>query len=244
MIQEPSNLDELMEDDDDVIIRDAEEGQALEPLVTIDLDAVNVDAEHRSELITDSLSNYYFDEKYIKDHPYIPTKIMQEMDNVRRLYKMLMVNEKAQDALIKAISLNAGKGTLYLSLTSMQKSTLLIQKQLNDMVAGLETIFQRMQDEADKLYSEKEKEEAEDGSLTIRGAREFIKTIQAQMDRRKMKDGSIVDVKTGEIIQNPKVTEKTEEAAKILNDIKSEAKTTDAEPTVPEGATPISDILG
>ena len=141
---------------------------------------------------------------------------MQEMDNVRRLYKMLMVNEKAQDALIKAVSLNAGKASLYLSLTSMQKSTLLIQKQLNDMVSGLETIFQRMQDEADKLYSEKEKEEAEDGSLTIRGAREFIKTIQAQMDRRKMKDGSIVDVKTGEIIHNPKVTEKTEEAAKIL----------------------------
>lgn len=242
MIQEPQNLDELMDEEDDVIIRDGEEGAALEQLITIDLDAVNGEAEHRSEIITDSLSNYYFDEKYIKDHPYIPTKIMQEMDNVRRLYKMLMVNEKAQDALIKAVSLNASKASLYLSLTSMQKSTLLIQKQLNDMVAGLETIFQRMQDEADKMYSEKDKEEGDDGSLTIRGAREFIKTIQDQMNRRKMKDGTLVDVKTGEVI--PAKAEKAiEDSAKILNDIK-EVKTTEPETKVPEGATPISDILG
>ena len=126
MIQKTDNIDDLMNEDDDLdIIRDGEDIEALEQLITIDLDAVDADASHRSEIITDSLSNYYFDEKYIKDHPYIPTKIMQEMDNVRRLYKMLLVNEKAQDALIKAISLNASKGTLYLSLTSMQKSILL-----------------------------------------------------------------------------------------------------------------------
>lgn len=241
MIQEPETLEDLMNEDDDLnITQDNEGGEVLENIITIDIDEVNLDAEHRSEVITDSLSNYYFDEKYIKDHPYIPTKIMQEMDNVRRLYKMLMVNEKAQDALIKAISINAGKGTLYLSLTSMQKSILLIQKQLNDMVANLETIFQKMQDEADKMYSEKEKEELEDGSLTIRGAREFIKKMQDQMNRRKMKDGTIVDTKTGEVIQPERVEKAVDESAKILNDI--QAKKT--EPEVPEGATPLSDIIG
>ena len=241
MIQEPDTLEDLMNEDDDLnITRDNEGGEVLENIITIDIDEVNLDAEHRSEVITDSLSNYYFDEKYIKDHPYIPTKIMQEMDNIRRLYKMLMVNEKAQDALIKAISLNAGKGTLYLSLTSMQKSILLIQKQLNDMVANLETIFQKMQDEADKMYSEKEKEELEDGSLTIRGAREFIKKMQDQMNRRKMKDGTIVDTKTGEVIPPERVEKAVDESAKILNDI--QAKKT--EPEVPEGATKIEDIIG
>ena len=226
MIQKTDNIDDLMNDDDDLdIIRDGEDVEALEQLITIDLDAVDADASHRSEIITDSLSNYYFDEKYIKDHPYIPTKIMQEMDNVRRLYKMLLVNEKAQDALIKAISLNASKGTLYLSLTSMQKSILLIQKQLNDMVANLETIFQRMQDEADKMYSEKDKEEQEDGSLTIRGAREFIKMMQDKMHQRKQKDGSIIDTRTG----------------KTLTDSKKESDNTDI---VPEGATSIDEIVG
>lgn len=222
MIQKTDNIDDLMNDDDDLdIIRDGEDVEALEQLITIDLDAVDADASHRSEIITDSLSNYYFDEKYIKDHPYIPTKIMQEMDNVRRLYKMLLVNEKAQDALIKAISLNASKGTLYLSLTSMQKSILLIQKQLNDMVANLETIFQRMQDEADKMYSEKDKEEQEDGSLTIRGAREFIKMMQDKMHQRKQKDGSIIDTRTGKTLTNGDNTD-----------------------VVPEGATSIDEIVG
>lgn len=242
MIQEVENIDDLMNEDDDLnITRDAEEGGgALEGLITIDLDAVDADASHRSEIITDSLSNYYFDEKYIKDHPYIPTKIMQEMDNVRRLYKMLMVNEKAQDALIKAISINASKGTLYLSLTSMQKSTLLIQKQLNDMVTNLETIFQRMQDEADKMYSEKEKEELEDGSLTIRGARDFIKMMQDKMNQRRQKDGTIVDMRTGEVIPPERVEKAVDESAKILNEIN--AKKTEQE--VPEGATKIEDIIG
>lgn len=222
MIQKTDNIDDLMNDDDELdIIRDGEDVEALEQLITIDLDAVDADASHRSEIITDSLSNYYFDEKYIKDHPYIPTKIMQEMDNVRRLYKMLLVNEKAQDALIKAISLNASKGTLYLSLTSMQKSILLIQKQLNDMVANLETIFQRMQDEADKMYSEKEKEEQEDGSLTIRGAREFIKMMQDKMHQRKQKDGSIIDTRTGKTLTDGDNTD-----------------------IVPEGATSIDEIVG
>ena len=222
MIQKTDNIDDLMNDDDELdIIRDGEDVEALEQLITIDLDAVDADASHRSEIITDSLSNYYFDEKYIKDHPYIPTKIMQEMDNVRRLYKMLLVNEKAQDALIKAISLNASKGTLYLSLTSMQKSILLIQKQLNDMVANLETIFQRMQDEADKMYSEKDKEEQEDGSLTIRGAREFIKMMQDKMHQRKQKDGSIIDTRTGKTLTDGDNTD-----------------------VVPEGATNIDEIVG
>lgn len=226
MIQGTDNIDDLMNDDDDLgLIRDGEDEGALEQLITIDLDAVDADASHRSEIITDSLSNYYFDEKYIKDHPYIPTKIMQEMDNVRRLYKMLLVNEKAQDALIKAISMNAAKGTLYLSLTSMQKSILLIQKQLNDMVTNLETIFQRMQDEADKMYSEKDKEENDDGSLTIRGARDFIKMMQDKMHQRKQKDGSIIDTRTG----------------KTLLEDNKESNNADV---VPEGATSIDEIVG
>ena len=230
MIQEPENIDDLMNEDDDLIVRD-DGSEVLEQLVSIDLDEADQDARDRSEAITDGLSNYYFDEKYIKEHPYIPTKIMMEMDNVRRLYKMLIVNEKAQDALIKAISISPSKGTLFISLTSMQKGTLLIQKQLNDLVTGLETIFQRMQDEADKQYSEKEKEEAEDGSLTLRGAKEFIKMMQARMNHKKMPDGTVVDRTTGEIISEPE--QNIPEGASKLRPM-----------DMPEGATPIEDIVG
>ena len=70
--------------------------EALEtPILVIDLDEVNSKAANQARIITERLSNYYFDQKYIDKHPYIPSKIAQEMDNIRRLIKMLAVNEKA-----------------------------------------------------------------------------------------------------------------------------------------------------
>ena len=87
------------------------------PVLVIDLDEVNGEAARQAQIITERLSNYYFDEKYLKEHPYIPSKIGQEMDNIRRLLKMLTINEKAQDALIANITSNSGKGSLYQSLT-------------------------------------------------------------------------------------------------------------------------------
>lgn len=212
----------LMDEDDESLIPvDSTENTGLEPLITIDLDEVDASAQDKANVITERLSNYYFDEKYIKEHPYIPTKIMMEMDNIRRLLKMLMVNEKAQDALIRAIALAPGKGTLFISLTAMQKGTLLIQKQLNDLVTEIEQIFQRMQDEAEKQWAEKEKDETDDGTITVRGSREFINQLQREFYGKKLKDGTKVDVRTGEIYEDGKNPDGT-----------------------PEGATPISEIIG
>lgn len=235
MIQEPNDINMLMDDDEfdsleNLVHRDSPDAAGLDALVTIDLDEVDDNASSRAEVITDRLSSYYFDEKYIKEHPYIPTKIMMEMDNIRRLLKMLIVNEKAQDALIKAISLSPGKGTLFISLTAMQKGTLLIQKQLNDLVADVEQIFQKMQDEADKQWSEKDKDTDEDGTMTVRGSREFIKQLQEKYKNRPPKKDSnvekvgdeLVDTETGEVLPSEK---------------------TNSDGT-PEGATPIADIIG
>lgn len=213
MLQNNDNIDLLMDEESIIPQIDNREEAELEPIVSIDLDAVDTSAQDRANVITERLSNYYFDEKYIKEHPYIPTKIMMEMDNIRRLLKMLMINEKAQDALIKAISLSPGKGTLFLSLTAMQRGILLIQKQLNDLVSSIEQIFQKMQDEADKQWSEKEKVEADDGTITVRGSREFIKQLQDGFYRDKHR-------------QDKETNEKTNDDG------------------TPEGATPISDIIG
>lgn len=154
----------------------------LEPILNIDLEEVNEEAQSMAHLITERLSNYYFDEEYIKKHPYVPTKIMTEMNNIRRLLKMLAVNEKAQDSLITSITINAGKGALYMSLTSLQNSMLNIQKQLNDLTASLEEIFRQMQEECDKSFADKNKDpENADGTLTVRGSREFIKELNARL---------------------------------------------------------------
>lgn len=163
------------------------------PKLAIDLDDVDKRTKERANIIVERLSAYYFDEKYIREHPYIPNKIAQEVDNIRRLLKMLAVNEKAQDTLIMSIVLNAGKGTLYGSLTSLQNSMLSMQTQLNQLTSNLENIFREMQENCEKTFEEKDKEvTGEDGSLSIRGSRDFIETIN-NMINGSYKQSSIDD---------------------------------------------------
>lgn len=176
----------LFEDTDNPEYDDPNE-ELETPVLVIDLDEVNEEAKNMAGLITERLSNYYFDQEYIDNHPYIPTKIMTEMNNIRRLLKMLSVNEKAQDALISNITLNAGKGSLYAALTSLQNSMLSIQKQLNDLTSAIEAIFQQMQEEAERTYAEKEKEGGENGSMVVRGSREFIKELHERLYRKQNK---------------------------------------------------------
>ena len=184
-----------------------ESDEQLEAPLIIDLDEVNKEAQNMARLITERLSGYYFDEDVIKSHPYIPTKIMTEMNNIRRLLKMLSINEKAQDALIQSITINAGKGSLYMSLTSLQNSMLNIQKQLNDMTAAIEEIFRSMQEESEKNFAEKDKESDSDGSMIVRGSREFIKELSARLNGKQISTNEIVDKETGEIIQTNYVSE-------------------------------------
>ena len=184
-----------------------ESDEQLEAPLIIDLDEVNKEAQNMARLITERLSGYYFDEDVINSHPYIPTKIMTEMNNIRRLLKMLSINEKAQDALIQSITINAGKGSLYMSLTSLQNSMLNIQKQLNDMTAAIEEIFRSMQEESEKNFAEKDKESDSDGSMIVRGSKEFIKELSARLNGKQISKTEIVDKETGEIVQTNYVSE-------------------------------------
>jgi len=151
------------------------------PLLIIDMNDVDKRTLERATDITNKLAAYYFDQKYIDNHPYVTSKITQEIDNIRRLLKMLSVNEKAQDTLISSITMNSARGTLYSSLTSLQNSMLQMQAQLNTLTANLENIFKEMQENCDKTFQEKEKEESEDGSMVVRGSRDFIKQIESSL---------------------------------------------------------------
>lgn len=177
-----SKLDELVNDNNinniiSGIDIDNEVEDMEEPVLDINMSEINSEAQSEAKEITERLSGYYFDQKYIDTHPYVPIKIKCEMNNIRRLIKMLQINEKAQDALIQNITFNAGKGALYSALTSLQNSTLSIQSQLNTLTESLENIFRKMQDECDRTWSDKEKESAADGSMVVRGSREFIELL-------------------------------------------------------------------
>ena len=98
---------------------------------------------------------------------------------------MLAVNERAQDTLIMSITTNTGKGTLYTSLTSLQDSMLKMQSQLNQLTSNLEDIFKEMQENCEKTFEEKDKEQSEDGSIIVRGSRDFIKEMTERIANKK-----------------------------------------------------------
>lgn len=186
------------------------------PTLVIDLDEVEGQAKAKAQQITERLSNYYFDQKYIEEHPYIPNKIAQEMDQIRMLIKMLYINEKGQDTLIQNITMNSGKGALYQALTSMQKSMLDIQKQLNEVVGSVEGIFKEMQDNADKTFSEKPKEtNLSDGSIVVRGSKEFIESLNNINNTADSSytiqhiDGNTVNISTGEVLAEDLIVAET-----------------------------------
>lgn len=188
--EESSNKDTLLNDlfvnSDAPDLSDTDETLEI-PTLSIDLDDVDKRTEERAKIITERLSDYYFDQKYIDNHPYIKNKIAQEMDNIRRLLKMLTVNEKAQDTLIMSITINAGKGTLYGSLTSLQNSMLQMQTQLNQLTANLENIFKEMQENCEQTFEEKSKEENDDGTLVVQGSKNFIEEITRTLGKSENK---------------------------------------------------------
>ena len=172
-----SNIDDLYKNADYPILDDVSEELTGSTLL-INLEDINETAKNEAVEITERLSNYYFDQKYLDDHPYIENKIKQEIDNIRRLLKMLSINETAQDALVKNITTNAAKASLYTSLTSLQDTTLKIQSQLNKLTNEVENIFREMQDNCDKTFEEKEKEVDNNiGYDVVRGSKEFIQSL-------------------------------------------------------------------
>jgi hypothetical protein len=197
-------IDKLFNKTVDVVLDDVDE--VLEtPGLVINLDEVNNASIARSTDIIEHLSGYYFDERYIKEHPYIKNKITQEMDNIRRLLKMLTINEKAQDTLIQSITCNFGKSALYSALTSLQSSTLSIQQQLDKSVSSIEEIFRKMQDECKQTFDSKEKEMLDDGSVVTMGSRNFLKELSAKIygEQQTNTVTTKVDTETGELIETP-----------------------------------------
>jgi hypothetical protein len=152
------------------------------PTFSVNLNQLNIESQRKAETIIKKLSDYYFDPLYIKEHPYIKNKIIQEIDSIRRLLKMITVNETAQDILIQSAPVHSGKTAIYSSLTTLQNTMLSIQNKLDSSTAALESIFQEMQDNASETFMDKSKEMDDNGEMVTRGSREFLKELTARIN--------------------------------------------------------------
>lgn len=187
------DIDKIFQESDKVFVGDDVDQELEMPVMDINMTEINDESKHIATLITERLADYYFSQEYLDEHPYIPTKIMLVMNNVRRLLKMLTVNEKAQDSLLLGVSYNAGKGSLYTSLTALQNSMLNTQTQLNTFIKELEDIFSKMQEECDKTFKEKDLEKNQDGTITVRGARELLNEIENMQKTGKLMSNIKID---------------------------------------------------
>lgn len=198
-----NEIENLFNQTSEPIVDDVD-NELSSPTLILNLEDIETAAEAEAKEITARLSDYYFDEKYLINHPYIKNKISQEVNNIRRLLKMLSVNEAAQDALITNITSNAGKGSLYQSLTALQNTTLSIQTQLNKLVSELEEIFRDMQADCEKTFEEKEKEDDGTGKLVVRGSKDFIKSLLQQgiSQHTEYKPGEQMELFTDDVMEN------------------------------------------
>ena len=62
------------------------------PILVIDMDDLDKRTLARATDITNKLAAYYFDQRYIDNHPYVTSKITQEIDNIRRSRNVIHLN--------------------------------------------------------------------------------------------------------------------------------------------------------
>lgn len=180
-------INKMFADDSENPVIDNINDDLTQPVITVDIDDVNKQSLAKAEEITKKLSDYYFDPKYIEGHPYIKNKIAQEVDSIRRLLKMLSVNETAQDTLIQKIGSVSGKSAsaVYNALTTLQNTMLSIQNKLDNATASLEDIFMKMQENAEETFEDKAKEDDGMGNQVTKGSKEFIAKINEMLQKEQ-----------------------------------------------------------
>lgn len=111
-----------------------------EDLFEIDMGAIDKDSESEAHEIIKIVTDLYQDEDFKKKHPQAQRRINMELETLRGLIKMRKVDEEALEAIIQAISANKSNGSLYRSLSEIQKTSIALSNKIHDTVDRLNTI--------------------------------------------------------------------------------------------------------
>lgn len=177
-----NNLNDIFADDINLEgIVDAEE------IINIDIDGIDDNSIIDARAMVENLSKFYYDEEFMKANPSLKKRIDSELESLRILIKMRKSDEKTHDILLKAIAKNSSNASLYRALTEVQKATLSITKQINDIVNGLNGLLKNYQleiqwkDETAESKDDNE-EEAEEIKDIHKGTKAFIEQMNQDED--------------------------------------------------------------
>ena len=176
------NLNDIFADDINLEgIVDAEE------IVNIDIDGIDDKSIEDAKAMVENLSKFYYDEEFMKDNPSLKKRIDSELESLRILIKMRKSDEKTHDVLLRAIAKNSSNASLYRALTEIQKTTLSITKQINDIVNRLNELLKNFQleiqwkDETMESKGDNE-EEVEEIRDIHKGTKAFIEQMNQDED--------------------------------------------------------------
>ena len=177
-----NNLNDIFADDINLEgIVDAEE------IVNIDIDGIDDNSIIDARAMVENLSKFYYDEEFMKANPSLKKRIDSELESLRILIKMRKSDEKTHDILLKAIAKNSSNASLYRALTEVQKATLSITKQINDIVNRLNELLKNFQleiqwkDETAESKDDNE-EDVEEIKDIHKGTKAFIEQMNQDED--------------------------------------------------------------
>lgn len=155
-----------------------------EQLVSIDVDTINSEAKWDAHQMVDNLAKFYYDDKFMSEHPQIKKRIDDELESMRILIKMRKADEEAHDALVKAISANNNNASLYKALTQIQGTILSVTTKMGEIVDRLNNMMKGYQLEIPYEQQQEENQQITQKN-TYRGTKEFIKNMLKQEDQKK-----------------------------------------------------------
>ena len=156
-------------------------------VVTIDMDAIDNEADVESREFVKALRSAYYDDEFIRENPSFKKQLDSEIESMRILIKMRKADETAHDALIHAIEQNSSNASLYRSLSDMQKTILSITEKIDTCKTNLITLLKNYQLEINFKEDNYTNNDSEDTpSDTYRGTKEFIESMKSDMELNDM----------------------------------------------------------
>lgn len=145
------------------------------------VDQVHISTEELDELagsqsneILEKIILLYQDDKFLTAHPQLSRRLGIEIENLRSLLKMRAADEKAHDAILKAISTDNTNASMYKVLTEVQKTSISLTSKIQEIIKNLEGMVKGVQLE---LEFEENEEQSQTTGIRARGTKSFIESL-------------------------------------------------------------------
>lgn len=144
----------------------------LEVVDPIDIDEIGQEASENASNMMKDLLGVFVSEGWSKENPQKKKRLDIELENLRYLLKMRILDEKIHNSLIRGLNDQPANGSLYRALADIQKTSLSITDKIN---ATHETISNLIKEWGAEMIQENNNSIGDDDNVSItRGTKEFI----------------------------------------------------------------------